>query len=100
MGLKGTNWRIERKSRKEQYINNLDETLKIYAADCIEDVDLDKTFEGQVRVLKLLTETGNFMMDLSRQMDEIQFDLEMINRKLSNKNKELMDKSVKITVQE
>lgn len=94
-GKVGKSWFVERRRKKNEYINNLDMVLKEYAGTCVEELDISSSFEGQVRVLKMMTETGEFMRELSTQLDEIQSQLSIINKRLYEDNQKKLNIEIK-----
>lgn len=96
MGVKGTNWIEDRNEKKKAYLDNLDKMLKLYSPAVAEDLDVDGSFEGQVRALKALTEMGDFLKAINSQMDSLEFHLFNLERKtnqLLEQNKKMLDVS-------
>ena len=96
MGVKGTNWIEKRNQEKKAYLDNLDKMLKLYSPELAEDLDVDGSFEGQVRALKALTELGDFLKAMNAQMDSLEFHLFNLERKTNQileQNKKILEVS-------
>ena len=86
MEVNSLQWDTSREFKKK-YLENLDEVTSFIARELAAGMNLEESFEMQVRAVKAVTEMGDFLRAFNEQIDRIDDTLAEINKKLEKLGK-------------
>lgn len=92
--FKGKRWGIggDARANKEGYIENVDKVIDLAAPQFLDELDINGSFEGQIRALGLLTDFSSFLMAFNDQLNSIEDQIDAINSKMELNNDRLLKK--------
>lgn len=93
-GFKGKRWGIggDARANKEGYIENADKVINLMVPQILEELDINGSFEGQIRALGLMTDFSSFLMAFNDQLNSIEDQIDALNTKMELNNKQLLKK--------
>lgn len=88
--------KYEDRKKKKDFLDNLDKVTNLYSMELVNELDLNGSYEGQIRAIKVLTDFADFGKRLSDQIDRMEDMLHAINFRMMENNNKIMKELDKI----